>query len=176
MNCSVVSRNSWSKTKKVLSLGTANVFLDVEGFNGKVVVPVQLKSIKQEDGKLGKPRSEVKQPTYVDKKGNYKTSYLSVHLTGELAEEIGKLVNRDWLKAQVKRLFKTGKAGDYEFTDGAWKHTGDRDYGSNDPADDDGYLADACAEADSRDAKIAPETPETPEKNAGVDDVLGKNS
>ena len=145
MKCSIVSRPMWNKTATVLILGTCNVFIDLEGSIGQCVVPVQLKSFKR-DGKLGNPFIDVRQPQYQDKKnGKYRVSYLTIHLNGEGAKEIERLVPASWLKQEVKRLFKSDAAGDYELVDEKWVHTGDRAFTSVENSEDEGWMAEAVS-------------------------------
>lgn len=182
MKCSVTSRSSWSKNQKVLTVGSANVFIELKGIeDGMVVVPVQLKYIKQNDGKLGKPLVDVRQPQYQDKKsGKYRVSYLSVHLNGAAAQTLEKLVNPDWLKGEIKRLFKTSKAGDYELSKDGWKHTGDRSLTSADNAEDEDFLTQAVAAASELASKAeaasetAPTSGTAADDQAVADEVLGK--
>ena len=169
IKCSVVSRPSWSKSKSVLTIGTANVFLDVVGLEGaQVVVPVQLKAIKQACGKLGRPMIDVRQPKYMNKSGKWRTSYLSVHLNGAGAEAIEKLIPTDWLRGEIKRLFKTDKAGDYELQEGSWKHLQDREFTTAENAEDEGYLAEVCAVADDLMAKAESKAAATDTKDEKV--------
>jgi hypothetical protein len=154
MKCSVTSRNSWSASGKVLTVGSANVFLDIEGIeNGQVVVPVQLKYVKR-DNSFGRPLVDVRQPQYKTKDGKYHTSYLSVHLNGAAEKGIEKLVTGDWLKGEIKRLFKSGKAGDYERNEEGWVHVADRvmTAGGTNP-EDESFLSEAIIAADELAAK-----------------------
>ena len=161
MKCSIVARASWSKSHKVLTVGSANVFLDIKDIeDGTVVVPVQLKYVKQDDGKLGKPLADVRQPQYKNKSGKWVTSYLSVHLNGKAAKAIEGLVSVDFLKGEIKRLFKSDKAGDYEYEqkDHSWKHVGDRELTNTDNAEDEDFLRSAVALADQLAQKAAAQT------------------
>jgi hypothetical protein len=134
------------------------VFLDINGIeNGQVVVPVQLKYVKGEDGKFGKPMVDVRQPQYEVKsgknKGKWLTSYLSVHLNGSAAKMIEKLCGADWLKPAVARIQKSKVAADYELDNGSWKHVGDRELTHTDSPEDEQLLQNAIGAADEYAAK-----------------------
>lgn len=155
MKCSVTSSARFNKSRTVLTLGTANVFIALEGLqDAHVVVPVQLKSVAR-NGKQGNPFIDVRQPQYQDKRsGKYRTSYLSVHLDGTGAKAVEALVSADWLKGEVKRLWKSDKAGDYELgAEGKWEHKGDRAFTSIENAEDEDWLSDVVGTAEALAAK-----------------------
>ena len=160
MKCSVIAQARWSKSKKVLTVGSANVFLDINEIeDGTVVVPVQLKYIRQKNGKLGEPFVDVRQPQYKNESGKWVTSYLSVHLNGKAAKAIEGLVSADFLKPAITRIQGSKVAADYERENGSWKHVGDRELTQSEshPEDED-FLRNAVAMADQLAQKAAAQT------------------
>lgn len=144
MKCSIISRPSWSKSQSVLTVGTANLFCNLEGLgDAQVVIPVQLKYIKQRNGSLSKPLVDVRQPQYQDQNGKYRTSYLTIHLAGGAVKQVSELISAEWLKRELKRLMGTSIAGDYERKDGKWIHLGDRSLTQVGNSEDEDFLAKA---------------------------------
>lgn len=184
MKCSIVARAQWSKSKKVLTVGSANVFLEIKGIeDGAVVVPVQLKFVKQDNGKFGKPMVDVRQPQYQAKNGKnagkWLISYLTVHLNGAAAKFLEKVCDADFLKPAIARIQKSKVAADYEMTKDGWKHIGDRELTQSDSPEDEALLQNAVGAADEFAAKAesaaaTAETAEVAADQAVADEVLGK--
>ena len=171
MKCSIVARASWSKSHKVLTVGSANLFLDIKGIeDGAVVVPVQLKYVRQGDGKFGKPFVDVRQPQYQAKSGKsagkWLISYLTVHLNGAAAKFVEKVLDANFLKPAIARIQKSKVASDYEMTKNGWKHVGDRELTQSDSPEDESLLQNAVMSADEFAAKA-----ETSVATAGMVEV-----
>jgi len=185
MKCSIVARASWSKSHKVLTVGSANLFLDIKGIeDGAVVVPVQLKYVRQDNGKFGKPFIDVRQPQYQAKSGKnagkWLISYLTVHLNGAAAKFIEKVCDADFLKPAIARIQKSKVASDYEFEKGSWKHIGDRELTQTDSPEDEALLQNAVGAADefaarAESASVATAAAAEVEGDQAVaDEVLGQ--
>lgn len=179
MKCSVTSKARFSKSGKILFIGNCNVFADIKDLpeGCQVVIPIDLRSYKSKTtGDQLPASSNVGQPTYFDKKGDKKVSYLNVHLNGAAAKAMEALVPTKWLKAEVQRLRKTGLASDWQLNGMQWDKIGDRKLN-----EDDELLAAASADAAEFAAKAGEDAPsetvtttEVAADQETADEVLGK--
>jgi hypothetical protein len=181
MKCSISVAPRVIKTKggkDMLAMATANVWLDVVGLDGSVVVPMKLMSMTDNNGKYKAPFLGNGQPTYEAKDGKKKVSYQNVHLDGTLAQAVEKIVTVEWVKNEVKRLRTKalGTAGDYiwDKKSASWTHDKDRVYTTANGADED-LMTDMIGLAQEFAAKAATNeaTTGSAQNDATVESVLG---